>query len=133
MYLVLVMPGLIQLSKTPLKKLPEAIAHVQQAAPEADVELWVFDEHRIGREIHCPSGLGIQRATSNRGRAVSRPLALCLRLCPSSRTDAPSGSFYQLSIPSSLPWHCSTRAQVVRASKQMQIMLVLDRAGLHTS
>jgi hypothetical protein len=64
----------------------------------------VFDEHRIGREIHCPSGLGLQWATSNRGRAVSRPFALSLRLCPSSRTDAPSGSSYQLSIPTSFPW-----------------------------
>ncbi len=42
------MPRPIRLSKTPLKKLPEAIEQVQQASPEAAVELWAFDEHRIG-------------------------------------------------------------------------------------
>ncbi len=30
------------------KKLPEALDQVQQAAPEATVDLWAFDEHRIG-------------------------------------------------------------------------------------
>ncbi len=37
-----------QLSKQLLKKLPEALDQVQQAAPEATVELWSTDEHRIG-------------------------------------------------------------------------------------
>jgi len=42
------MPRLIQLSKTLLNKLPEALEQVQQAAPEATVELWAIDSHRIG-------------------------------------------------------------------------------------
>jgi hypothetical protein len=45
---VRVMPKPIRLSKTPFKKLPEVLDQVQQAAPEATVELWAFDEHRIG-------------------------------------------------------------------------------------
>jgi len=43
-----VMPRPIRLSKTPLKKLPEALEQVQQAAPSATVELWAIDSHRIG-------------------------------------------------------------------------------------
>ena len=39
---------LTRLSKTLLKKLPQTLEQIQQAAPEAAVELWAFDEHRIG-------------------------------------------------------------------------------------
>jgi hypothetical protein len=42
------MPRLTRLSKRLLKKRPEALEQVRQAAPEATVDLWAFDEHRRG-------------------------------------------------------------------------------------
>ena len=42
------MPRPIPLNKRPLKKLPESLEQEQQATPEAAVELWAIDSHRIG-------------------------------------------------------------------------------------
>jgi hypothetical protein len=38
----------MQLPKRPSKKLPEQVKTLQQAHPEATIELWATDQHRIG-------------------------------------------------------------------------------------
>src|SRR5215469_9737641 len=47
-----------------LKKLPEEVLALQQAYPEASLELWSQDEHRIGRETDPAPRLGPQRDQS---------------------------------------------------------------------
>lgn len=42
------MPKRMLSNKPPLKNLPEQVKRIQQEHPEAQVELWSMDEHRIG-------------------------------------------------------------------------------------
>lgn len=126
------MPRPIELSKTPLKKLPEAIEQVQQAAPEAAVELWAFDEHRIGlkpivRRVWVFNGQRPTVVVQHRYQwlyvyAFVHPASGRTQwlLLPTVNTD-----IFTLAL--------QHFAQAVGASKQKQILLVLDRAGWHTS
>lgn len=56
------MPKPTQTLKTPFKKtLAQALQRLQEQHPEAVVELWAFDEHRLGllpllRRVWAPTG-----------------------------------------------------------------------------
>jgi transposase len=129
---VRVMPRQIQLSKKPLKKLPEALDQVQQAAPSATVELWTTDEHRIGLKPI------LRRVWVFNGR---RPTAVVEHryqwLYVYAFVHPASGQTQWLLLPTVnvevFALALQHFAQAVGASKQKHILLLLDRAGWHTS
>jgi DDE superfamily endonuclease len=54
-----------------LKKLPEEVEAIRQAYPEASVELWSTDEHRIGlkpilRRVWAPKGSAVKAVVAQR-------------------------------------------------------------------
>lgn len=126
------MPRLIPLSKRSLKKLPQIVRQVQAEHPGVSVQLWAFDEHRIGlKSIR-------RRVWARRGH---RPIAIVRDryewlylngfvhpqtgvtywfLMPTVRTDV----FNQV---------LAAFAQAVGAGPDKLILLVLDNAGWHTS
>ena len=126
------MPRPIRLSKTLLKKLPEALEQVQQAVPEATVQLWACDEHRIGLKPI------LRRVWVFNGQ---RPTVIVQHryqwLYVYAFVHPASGDTQWLLLPSVntdiFPLALQHFAQAVGASKQKHIVLVLDRAGWHTS
>src|SRR5260370_35848023 len=65
MCLVPSMPRLMKKSNRLLKKLPEQVEAVRAAHPQACVELWSMDEHRIGlkpilRRVWGPKGATVK-------------------------------------------------------------------------
>jgi hypothetical protein len=126
------MPRPIQLSKQLLKKLPKALDQVQQASPEATVDLWAFDEHRIGLKPI------LRRVWTFNGQ---RPTAVVEHryqwLYVYAFVHPASGQTHWLLLPTVnvdvFALALQHFAQAVGASQQKQILLVLDRAGWHTS
>lgn len=122
----------MQLSKTPLKKLPEAIEQVQQAAPQATVELWATDEHRIGLK---PILRRVWVFNGQRPTVVVHHRYQWLYVYAFVHPE--SGQTQWLLLPTVnveiFALALQHFAQVVGASKQKQIVLVLDQAGWHTS
>src|SRR5437016_8856936 len=56
------MPKLMRPLNRLLKKLPEEVALLRQAYPQATVELWSSDEHRIGLKPILPRVWGKKRS-----------------------------------------------------------------------
>lgn len=132
MCLVPVMLKQILLNKQLLKKLPEALDQVQQAAPEATVELWTTDEHRVGLK---PLLRRVWVFNGQRPTAVVEHRYQWLYVY--AFVHPTSGHTQWLLLPTVnvevFALALQHFAQAVGASKQKQILLVLDRAGWHTS
>jgi transposase len=126
------MPRPILLSKLSLKKLPQLVRQVQAEHPGKTVQLWAFDEHRIGlksirrrvwaRRGHRPIAIVRDRYQwrSLNGFVHPQTGATCWFLMPTVRTDV----FNQV---------LSAFAHEVGAGPDTLILLVLDNAGWHTS
>src|SRR5262249_13950980 len=126
------MPRPIRLRKKPLKKLPQALDQVQQAAPEATVELWAFDEHRIGlkpivRRVWTFNG---QRPTVVVQHRYQWLYVYAFVHPASGQTHGRLLPTFTVDVFALALQHF---AQAVGASHHKQFLLVLDRAGWHTS
>ncbi len=105
---------------------------VATAHPEATVELWATDEHRIGLKPL------LRRVWAPRGQ---RPLAVVRHRFPWRSlvgfVQPSSGrTLFHLATSVSIPLfevELAAFARAVGASPTKQIVLVLDRAGWHTS
>src|SRR5215469_17116877 len=64
-----------------LKKLPEEVLALQQAYPEARIELWSQDEHRIGRETDPAPRLGPEGEQSASRGPPALSMDVPLRVC----------------------------------------------------
>jgi transposase len=119
-------------SKPTAKKLRPLLRAVATAFPHAEVELWAVDEQRIGlkpllRRVWAPSG--------------QRPIALvrhrfARRYLVGFVHPASGRTILHLATTVSLPVfevELAAFARAVGASSTKQIVLVLDRAGWHTS
>lgn len=114
------------------KTLPEAVQAVRQAHPDAQIEVWSMDEHRVGlqpilRRQWCRKG--------QRPLVSVQPryhwLYLYGFVCPSS-----GASFWMLLPTVSTQLYSlalSEFATAVGAGPNKQVVLVIDRAGWHTS
>jgi transposase len=126
------MRRLIRPNKKPLKKLPETIQQVQQATPQATVELWSTDQHRIGLK---PIIRRVWVFTGQRPTAVVEHRYQWLYVY--AFVQPASGHTHWLLLPTVnvdvFALALQHFAQAVGASAQKQIVLVLDRAGWHTS
>ncbi len=105
---------------------------MQQASPEATVDLWAFDEHRIGLKPI------LRRVWTFNGQ---RPTAVVEHryqwLYVYAFVHPASGQTHWFLLPTVnvdvFALALQHFAQAVGASQQKQILLVLDRAGWHTS
>lgn len=126
------MPKQTPLSKMPLKKLPEALEQVQQAAPLATVDLWACDEHRIGLK---PILRRVWVFNGQRPTVVVQHRYQWLYVY--AFVHPASGHTQRLLLPTVnadiFTLALQHFAQAVGASRYKQIVLVLDRAGWHTS
>jgi hypothetical protein len=122
----------MKLSKQLLKKLPEEVDKLQQAHPEAKVELWSQDEHRIGLK---PILRRVWARKGTRVRAVVRPRYQWMYLY--GFVEPQSGKTSWLLMPTvnttafSLALSAFAQEQGVGPNKHM--LLVLDQAGWHKS
>lgn len=110
--------------------MPQRVEQLRQAYPQAEVEVWAFDEHRLGLKPI------IRRVWAKRGQ---RPNALVHHryqwlylyafVCPHS------GQSEWLILPRvSVAWFnqaLQVFAQAVGAGANKQILLVIDGAGWH--
>src|SRR5215469_10643020 len=71
----------MKLSKQLLKKLPEEVDKLHQAYPEAKVELWSQDEHRIGLKPILRRVWAKPRQSCQSSGATRLPVDVSLRLC----------------------------------------------------
>ena len=119
-------------SKQLLKKLPEEVDKLQKAYPEARIELWSQDEHRIGLK---PILRRVWAKTGSRVRAVVRPRYQWMYLY--GFVEPQSGKTSWLLMPTvntaafSLALATFVKEQGVGPNKH--ILLVLDQAGWHKS
>jgi transposase len=115
-----------------LKKLPEEVARLHQAYPEASLELWSQDEHRIGLK---PILRRVWARKGTRVRAVVRPRYQWMYL--SGFVQPQSGKTSWLLMPTvnttAFSLALAAFAQDQGAGPTKQILLVLDQAGWHTS
>lgn len=121
-----------QLQQQFKENLPLKIKELQEQYPGAEIEVWFFDEHRVGlkpilRKVWSPVG--------------QRPLALVQHryewLYVYGFVEPKTGKTYWYLIPRvNTKWLnlvLATFAAEVAASSQKIILLVQDRAGWHTS
>jgi transposase len=119
-------------SKQLLKKLPEEVNKLHQAYPEARIELWSQDEHRIGLK---PILRRVWARKGTRVRAVVRPRYQWMYLYGFVQPE--SGATSWLLMPTvntdvfSLVLAAFAKEQGVGSDKH--IALVLDQAGWHKS
>lgn len=122
----------LRLSKPLLKKLPEEINTLRQAYPEARIELWSQDEHRIGLK---PILRRIWARKGSRVQVGVRPRYQWMYLY--GFVEPESGKTSWLLMPTvntaafSLALAAFVKEQGVGPNKH--ILLVLDQAGWHTS
>jgi transposase len=115
-----------------LKKLPEEVDKLQQAYPEAQIELWGQDEHRIGLK---PILRRVWARKGSRVRAVVRPRYQWMYLYGFVQPE--SGKTSWLLMPTvnaqafSLALAAFSQEQEVGPNKHL--LLVMDRAGWHRS
>src|SRR5258706_7723986 len=126
------MPWPTPSSQRPSKKIRPLLQAVATAFPQAQVELWATDEHRIGlkpllRRVWAPMG---QRPIATvQHRFAWRSLVGFVH-------PASGRTFFHLATTVSIPVfevELAEFARQVGASPSKQIVLVLDRAGWHTS
>jgi hypothetical protein len=108
------------------------VALVHHTHPQASVELWAMDEHRIGlktvlRRIWAPKGATVKALVAQRYEwmyvfAFVHPQSgqTCWLLLPSVNVEVSSRAL-------------AAFAEEVGAGPDKQIVLVLDRAGWHSS
>ena len=114
------------------KKLRPLVQAVATALPDAHVEVWATDEHRIGLKPLC--------VASGRRLVSGRP-PWCSTASPGATSSAlcippPDARFFHLATTVSIPVfevELAEFARQVGAGPAKQIVLVLDRAGWHTS
>jgi hypothetical protein len=115
-----------------LKKLPEEVEKLRQAYPEASIELWSQDEHRIGLK---PILRRLWARKGTRVRAVVRPRYQWMYLY--GFVEPQSGKTSWLLMPTvntaafSLALSAFAHEQGVGPKKHL--LLVLDQAGWHKS
>lgn len=74
------------------KKLVSVVKQVQSAHPDADVEVWTMDEHRLGLSASAAGCLGSPRRTTDCKCKLAFPVAMALWFCPPQiRGDEKSG------------------------------------------
>lgn len=114
------------------QQLPERVKEIQRQYPTAKIEVWSFDEHRLGlkpilRRVWTPIG--------------ERPIATVYHryewLYLYSYVHPQSGQSEWFIIPTvNVQWFnlvLKSFAQAVGAGREKIVLLVLDRAGWHTS
>jgi hypothetical protein len=117
---------------TLLKKLPEELEKLRQTYPDACVELWSQDEHRIGLK---PILRRVWARKGSRVRAVVRPRYQWIYLY--GFVEPESGKTSWLLMPTvntrafSLALSAFAQEQEVGPSKHL--LLVMDQAGWHRS
>jgi transposase len=118
--------------KRPSKKnLADQVAAIQQAHPDATVELWATDEHRIGllplvRRVWAPKG--------RRPIAPVQQRYQWLYLCGFVRPSSGETVWWLLSTVTAVLFGqvLAAFAREVGAGPTKRILLVLDGAGWHT-
>ncbi|MBO0796369.1 MAG: IS630 family transposase [Ktedonobacteraceae bacterium] len=119
-------------SKQPLKKLPEEVDKLQKAYPEARIELWSQDEHRIGLK---PILRRVWARKGSRVRAVVRPRYQWMYLY--GFVQPQSGKTSWLLMPTvnttAFSLTLSAFAQEQGVGPNKHILLVMDQAGWHKS
>jgi len=123
---------LIPWRRTPSKKhLAEEVVAVQDAQPNASVELWATDEHRIGllplvRRVWAPRG--------KRPVAPVQQRSAWLYICGFVRPTTGETVWWLLSTVTALLFGqvLAAFAREVGAGPRKHIVLVLDGAGWHT-
>jgi transposase len=122
----------MQPRKRLLKKLPEELNQLQEAYPEAKVELWSQDEHRIGLK---PILRRVWARKGSRVRAVVRPRYQWTYVY--GEVSPQSGKTSWLLMPTvnaqafSLALCAFAQEQEVGPNKHL--LLVMDQAGWHKS
>src|SRR5215813_2768227 len=115
-----------------LKKLPEEVAKLQEAHPEARIELWSQDEHRIGLK---PILRRVWARKGTKVRAVVRPRYQWMYLY--GFVQPQSGKTSWLLMPGvnveAFSLALATFAAELGVGPEKHIALVLDQAGWHTS
>jgi hypothetical protein len=119
-------------NKLLLKKLPEEVDKLRQVYPEARVELWSQDEHRIGLK---PILRRVWARKGSRVRAMVRPRYQWLYLYGFVEPESGKTSWFLMPTVNTQAFSLALRAfaeeQGVGPNKQ--IALVLDQAGWHKS
>ena len=115
-----------------LKKLPDQLAVVQHQHPQASVELWSMDEHRIGLKPI------LRRVWALKGATVQAPVAHRYAwMYVFAFVHPQSGQTSWLLLPTVsvevFSLALAAFAEEVGAGPDKQIVLVLDRAGWHSS
>jgi hypothetical protein len=126
------MPRLTQKHSKLLKKLPQEVEQIRQAHPEAAVELWGSDEHRIGLK---PILRRVWASKGTQVRAVVRPRYHWMYLYGFVQPE--SGQTSWLLLPT-VNTEAFSLALAVFAQEQgigpnKRIALVMDQAGWHKS
>jgi hypothetical protein len=126
------MPKLMRPLNRLLKKLPEEVALLRQAYPQATVELWSSDEHRIGLKPI------LRRVWGKKGSKVTAVVKQRYQwMYVYGFVEPASGRTSWLLMPSvnveAFELVLSAFAQEHRIGPDKHVVLVLDQAGWHTS
>lgn len=119
-------------AKRSKKTLPEAVTAESQAHPTANIETWSFDEHRVGLQPIIRRGWAKKRIPFI---APVRPRYQWLYLY--AFVNPSTGESFWLLLPSInirlMSLALTQFAQWSGAGSKRRILLVMDRAGWHTS
>jgi transposase len=126
------MPKPTRRSSRLLKKLPEEVEEVRQAHPQAAIEVWSSDEHRIGLKPI------LRRVWARKGTTVRAVIAQRYQwMYVYAFVHPESGQTTWLLLPTVSIEAFSLALQVfaleVGAGQDKQVILLLDRAGWHQS
>jgi len=126
------MPELMRPASRSLKKLPEQVALVQHQHPHASVEPWAMDEHRIGlkpilRRVWAPKGATVKAPVAQRYEWMYVFAFVHPQSGQTSWLLVPTVSVEVFSLA------LAPFAKEVGAGPDKHIVLVLDRAGWHSS
>jgi hypothetical protein len=126
------MPKPMRPANRSLKKLPDQLALVQHQHPHASVELWTMDEHRIGlkpilRRVWAPKGATVKAPVAQRYEWMYVLAFVHPQSGQTSWLLLPTVSVEAFSLA------LAAFADEVGAGPDKQIVLVLDRAGWHSS
>jgi transposase len=116
----------------PLKKLPEEVEKLHQAYPEARIELWSQDEHRIGLK---PILRRVWARKGSRVRAVVRPRYQWMYLYGFVQPESGKTSWLLMPTVSTQVFSLALRAfaEEQEVGPNKHLVLVLDQAGWHKS